>query len=111
MAKKLLLAGLAVLVLMLLLFDVEVDVRIAMPGTDRQLDTAQEARYEACVEEADREVHAETFAEVDNPDVQREWLYRRMQAAKSECRSTHPQRHVDVERPFQFNVVNLRWRF
>ena len=111
MKKKLLLTGLAVLVVVLLLFDIEADVRIAMPGTDRQLDTEQEARYAACVEQADREVHAETFAEVDNPDVQREWLYRRMQTAKAECRSTYPQRHVDVERSFEFNVVNLRWRF
>ncbi len=109
--KKKLFALLAATCLVLLLFEVEVDVRLAMPGTEREVDAGQEARYEACVEQADRDVHAETFAEVDNPDVQREWLYRRMQAAKAECRSTYPQRSVDVERPLEFNVVNLRWRF
>lgn len=109
--KKLFAATGAAIVLLLLLFDVEPDFRFSLPRTERQLDVAQEALYEKCVVQADREVHAETFAEVDNPDVQREWLYRRMQAAKAECRSTYPQRHVDVEHPLEFNVVNLRWRF
>ncbi|MEM9209286.1 MAG: hypothetical protein AAGA61_08560, partial [Pseudomonadota bacterium] len=104
-------ASAAALLLMLLLFDVELDLGLVMPGTERRIDEEQEIRYAACVEAADRDVHAETFAEVDNPDVQREWLYQRMQAAKSTCRSTHPQRYVDVERSFEFNVVNLRRRF
>lgn len=109
--KKLFAATGAALVLLLLMFDVDVDFRFSLPRTERALDAEQEALYDDCVVQADREVHAETFAEVDNPDVQREWLYRRMEAAKAECRSTYPQRHVDVEHPLEFNVVNLRRRF
>ncbi len=109
--KKLFVVLAAAVVLLLMLSEVDLDLRFSLPRTERQLDAAQEARYDACVEQADRDVHADTFAEVDNPDVQREWLYRRMQAAKAECRSTYPQRHVDVERPLEFNVINLRWRF
>lgn len=109
--KKILLAAVAAGVLLIALFDVDVDYRFTWPHTEQRPDPEQEARYEACVERYDREIHAETFARIDNPDVQREILYRRMQAAKQRCREEHPPRTTTVDVPFEFNLIDLRWRY
>jgi hypothetical protein len=94
-----------------LLFEVRFDPRFSLPGTEERLDAEQEARYEACVEDAEREIHARVFARVDNPDVQRELLYRQGQAAKAACRADYPERVVEVETPLDVNLVDLTWRY
>lgn len=104
------LVGLA-LIVTLLLFDVDLNVEMQWPEQSESVDPEQEARYEACVEEADHRVHSETFAAIDNPDVQREILYRRMQDEKVACRAEWPERTVTAEQPFRFNLVDLTWRY
>lgn len=109
--KRVLLTAGAALVVLLALFDVDFEPRLVLPHSEQRVDPGQEARYEACVEEYDHEIHAETFARVDNPDVQREILYRRMQEAKAACRETYPERMIEVEVPFDVNLIDLSWRF
>ena len=109
--KKALLAVVAAGVALIALFEVEVDYRFTWPHTEERPDPQQEARYEACVERRDQEIHAEAFARIDNPDVQREIIYRRMQEAKQRCRESHPLRMTTVEAPFEFNLIDLHWRY
>ena len=110
MKRYLLIAGVALLVV-LLLFDVDVNPRFALPAETEQVDAEQEARFAACLAEQDRIVHAETFAAIDNPDVQREVLSVRMEQAARECREAYPERRVTIETPFQFNLIDLEFRF
>jgi len=93
------------------LFDVTIDPRFRLPGTETRIDPEQEARYTACYEEKERRFHEETFERVDNPDVQRELLYRQSQEAKASCREEFPERTIEVELPLDINVVDLEWRF
>ena len=109
--KNVILIASACLVLLLILFDVDVNPQFSLPADVERPDDAQEALYTACVEEQDRIVHAETFAEVDNPDVQREILIRRMADATRQCREQHPQQTVTVREPFRFNLIDLEFRF
>ena len=88
-------------------FDVDLNFRFAMPRDVEEVDPQQEARYEQCMDEQDRIVHGETFAAIDNPDVQREVLARRMREAEALCRSEFPRRTTTVRRPFEFNIVDL----
>ena len=109
--KKLLSIAALAAVIVLLLFDVDVNPRMSLPGETEAIDPEQEARYEACVEEQDRIVHGETFAAIDNPDVQREVLTTRKSEAKRECRERYPERTTVVEVPFEFNIVDLEFRY
>ena len=110
MKKLFLLAGVLLLALVLL-FDVEVDPQFAMPREVELPDPEQEARYRACVDEQDARIHAETFAAIDNPDVQREVLSTRKAQAARACRQTYPERRVAVEEPFRFNLIDLTFRY
>lgn len=101
----------AALVGTLVLFEVDVDVRFSLPKEVEQVDAEHEALFEQCMDEQDRVVHAETFAAIDNPDVQREVLARRMRQAAQVCRAEFPQRTVVVRRPLDVNVVDLTPRF
>ena len=109
--KKFVITAIGALAVVLVLFDVDVDARLVMPHTEARADPAREAEFEACVEELEREIHAETFANVDNPDVQRELLYRRMQKAKATCRERFPEQTMTVDVPFDFNIFDLSWRY
>lgn len=109
--KRILIALSLLVIATLVMFDVDFDPRFRLAGTETQPDPRQEARYLACVEETERAFHERTFAEVDNPDVQRELLYRQSQEAKSGCREAHPERTIDVEVPLDINLVDLTWRF
>lgn len=99
------------LALLLILFEVDVNPQFAMPRSVERTDAGQEARFDACMDEQDRLIHGETFAAVDNPDVQREILARRMREANGTCREQFPERKVTVEEPFRFNLVDLKPRF
>ncbi|MDX1481466.1 MAG: hypothetical protein R3315_07315 [Woeseiaceae bacterium] len=109
--KKALLALLVAAVAVPVLFDVSVDYRLTLPHSKERADPQQEALYAACVERRDREIHAEVFERIDNPDVQREILYRRMQEAKAACQEEHPARTITVDVPFEFNLIDLAWRY
>lgn len=98
-------------VLVPVFFEVDLNPRFNLPATESRPDPVQEARYDACVEAFDRRIHAETFERVDNPDVQRELLYRQMQEAKATCRERFPEQTVSIDRPLEINVIDLRWRY
>lgn len=104
-------ATFAAAVIVAILFDVDFTPRFELPHTREEDDPAQEARYATCVEDADVRIHGETFAAVDNPDVQRELLYRRMQAAKADCRSAFPRQTITTDVPLDANLIDLEWRY
>lgn len=109
--KKALVIVVAALLIVLSLFEVDLNPQFALPREVQQADAAQEAMFDACVEEQDRIVHGETFAAIDNPDVQREVLARRMQEATRDCREQFPRRMATVEEPLKFNLVDLEFRY
>jgi len=111
MIRSVVIAAVLAAVAVVTFFEVEFDPRWQMPTVVEVTDTEQEARYAACVEEADQRIHGETFARIDNPDVQREILYRRMQEAKAACRVEFPEQTQNEEVPFDVNLVNLTWRY
>ncbi len=111
MVKKVTFLLAAGLIVLLILFEVRVDPQFALPQTIERTDDEQEARYRACVAERDRVIHAETFAKIDNPDVQREVLSTRKDQAAKECRNAFPERTVTADEPFRFNLVDLEFRF
>ena len=109
--KSVLIACTVAVIATLVLFDVEVNPRFRLPGAETRLDPGQEARFEACVKASEEAFHERTFAEVDNPDVQRELLYRQSQEAKSSCREAIPERTIEVEVPLDVNLIDLTWRY
>ena len=109
--KRILLGTVLALIVVLALFDVTIDPRFRLPGTETRVDQEQEARYTACYEEREHRFHEEIFERDDNPDVQRELIYRRSQEAKATCREEFPERTIEVELPLDVNVVDLDWRF
>ena len=95
----------------MVLFDIDLNPQFAMSGESQQIDKEQEARFDACVDEKDRLVHAETFAGVDNPDVQREMLMSRKEQLVRECRIEFPETRVTVTTPFRFNLLDVKFRY
>lgn len=102
--------GLA-LVAVFVLFDVRLNFEFSLPHQERQPDPAQEALYEACYAERDRDIHATAFGTIDNPDVQKLYITNNRAKARSACRAQFPERLVTVDEPFRFNLVDLRFRF
>lgn len=109
--RKWILIAAAVFAGTLVFFDVDVNFRFSLPRDVEQPDPEQESRYALCLEEQDRVIHGETFAAIDNPDVQREVLARRMRQAAERCRAEFPERLTTVRRPFDFNVIDVSRRF
>ncbi len=63
-------AVLIAVVLLLVLFEASVS-----PSITREVaDPAAEARYAACWQEKDDEIHDTAFGMIDNPDVQKEFI-------------------------------------
>lgn len=106
-----LLVAVAAMIALLIAFDVQLNPEFALPRTVERPDAAQEAKFAACVAERDGRIHEETFARIDNPDVQREVLAARKADAKRACRAEFPQRTVTVEEPMRINLIDLRPRF
>ena len=109
--KKALWIGPAALVALFALFEVHLDLQVALPGESRQLDVEQEARYAACYADRDREIHNVAFGTIDNPDVQKLYISNNRDKAMSECRRQFPEQWTTVEEPFRFNLVDLRFRY
>ena len=95
----------------LVLFDVSFDFEFSLPGEARQLDAGQEARYTACRNERDKKIHEVAFDTIDNPDVQKLYISNNRDIAARECREQFAEKWTVVDRPFHFNVVDLRFRF
>jgi len=101
----------ATLVVLLLLFEVRVNVAFSLPAESEQPDAAQETRYATCYASRDKEIHKRAFGTIDNPDVQKLYILNNRELAVTECRQRFPEQRVTVREPFHFNVVDLRFRF
>lgn len=99
------------LIVFFVLFEVSFNFEFSLAGEGRVLDPQQEARYEACYAERDRKIHEVAFGTIDNPDVQKLYIANNRDMAAAECREEFPERWAVIDRPFRFNVVDLRFRF
>ena len=99
------------LILTLALYEVHVDPQFDLPQERQQADPAQEARFDECFAQRDAGIHEAAFATIDNPDVQREFIATERDKARAACRKQFPQRLQTIQRPFRFNLVDLRFRY
>jgi hypothetical protein len=109
--KVAILAAVTLMVVTLIFFEVDLDLEFSLPQEIDVLDPEQETRFGACVTEKDQEIHAMTFRDIDNPDVQREILTTQKQLAISDCRQSLPEIRVTVSEPLRFNIIDLRFRY
>ena len=101
----------AVLVALLVLFEVRVNLQFSLPGEGQQLNVEQEARYAAGYAERDDEIHDVAFGTIDNPDVQKLYILNNRKQAATECRQLFPEQWITVDEPFRFNVIDLKFRY
>ncbi len=101
----------ALLIVILILFDIDIEPKFSLPRDVETLDLEQETRFQSCVDERDRFIHAETFGTIDNPDVQREILATEKDKAVRECRGFYPEYRVTSSEPFHFNIIDLKFRY
>lgn len=109
--NRIIVALVIVVVLVPLMFDVELDPRFSLPHSVTRADAAQETRYRQCVSRQTDQATREALDAADNPDVQSLMIRIRQNEAATECRNRHPERQIQVDEPFSFNLVDLRWRF
>lgn len=109
--KNVIKIGFAALCLLLVLFDVTVDLQFSTPREVEIVDVAQEAQYHACVDERDAEIHRIAFGTIDNPDVQREYLSTHKDKAKAACRLEYPEQMTTEMQSFQFKLLKFEYRF
>lgn len=93
------------------LFEVDFNVEFAPSGEKRVPDPEQAARYTACYEARDNEIHATAFDTIDNPDVQKLYIANNRAQAAAECRLKFPEKWIMVAEPMHFNLIDLRFRF
>ena len=103
--------GLVALVVVYALFEVRFNFRFSLPTERSQPNAAQEARFDACYAERDKEIHDVAFGTIDNPDVQKLYISNNRAEAVKGCRQQFPEQLTTVEEPFQFNFVDLTFRF
>ena len=99
------------LVAVFALFDVRFDFRFSLPTERTQPDATQEARFDACYAERDKEIHDVAFGTIDNPDVQKLYILNNRAEAAKDCRLQFPEHMITVHKPFHFNLIDLRFRF
>jgi len=109
--KAAILAAVMLMAVTLIFFEVDFVAEFSLPQEIDILDADQEARFEACVAEKDAAIHASTFRDIDNPDVQREILVTQKEQAIRDCRESLPERWVTVSEPLRFNIIDLSFRF
>lgn len=109
--KAAILVLVTLMVVTLIFFEVDFDLEFSLPQEVNVLDIEQETRFGACVAEKDKAIHARTFRDIDNPDVQREILATQKQLAISDCRQSLPEIRVTVSEPLRFNIIDLRFRY
>jgi len=103
--------GLATLVAVFALFEVRFNPEFSLPAERNQPDAAQEARFDACYAERDKEIHDVAFGTIDNPDVQKLYISNNRADAVRDCRQQYPLQLTTVEEPFRFNLIDLRFRY
>lgn len=97
-------------VLMLWLFDVSLNLQFALTADTQQPDARQETLYRSCFAKRDTRIHERAFAEIDNPDVQREFIASERDAARTACRAEFPERWQTVRSPFRWNIFDFHRR-
>lgn len=97
--------------LLFLLFDVSIAPRWQLPGEVSLPDAGQEQRYSGCFDEADHRIHETAFGTIDNPDVQREFIATQRDKARAACRRQFPERFTTESLPFDFNLIDLDFRY
>lgn len=103
--------GVAILTVCFVLFEISFDFQFSLPVEARQLDAQQEARYDACFSERDKEIHRVAFGTIDNPDVQKLYISNNRDLAAKECRALFPEQWKVIDEPLRFNLIDLRFRF
>ena len=109
--KKAVWVGLAALAGVFALFDVRFNFEFSLPATSNQPDPAQEARFDACYADRDKEIHDVAFGTIDNPDVQKLFIINNRKQAAVECRLQFPEQLTVVKKPFRFNILDLQFRY
>jgi hypothetical protein len=103
--------AIALLAVFFALFDVSLNPRFSAGGEKRELDPTREAAYSACYAARDKEIHREAFGTIDNPDVQKLFIINNRAEAAADCRREFPEVWRTVDAPFEFNVIDLRFRY
>jgi len=101
----------AALIIVLLLFDVSVDVQFSLPSEEKQTDLEQEALFAACYEKRDAEIHRTAFATIDNPDVQKEFINTNRERATANCRRSFPMTETTATTPLRINLLDFEPRY
>lgn len=101
----------AIVVVVVLLFDVTIAFEFALPAEQTVADLAQEEHYAACYAAQDEEIHKTAFGTIDNPDVQKEFITSNRTAAARECRAQFPEQVITESTPFRFNLIDLQPRY
>lgn len=109
--KKTVWIGVAAVVALLVLIEIRFRFEFSMPGASNQIDAAQEARYAACYAQRDNEIHDVAFRTIDNPDVQKLYIWNNRQRAATECRQHFPEQWKVIEEPFRFNLLDFKSRY
>ena len=110
-SKKKLLSAAVLIAAFLITFDVDFRPEFSMSQDVLVRDVQRENEFSQCVEELDRQIHADTFGSIDNPDVQREILMTRKERAVVQCRERYPELQVTIGEPFRFNIIDLAFRY
>ncbi len=109
--KKAAVISIGALSALLVLFEVRINFEFSLPGGSEQPDPDQEARFATCYADRDDEIHDVAFGTIDNPDVQKLYILNNREAASTECRLLFPEQRIEVDDPFRFNFIDLRFRF
>lgn len=101
----------SIFLLVVAMFEIDLQVEMALPRETTQPDPLVEAEFARCYEQKDHEIHATAFGTIDNPDVQKEYISANRAKARRECRALHPQAMVMVRQPLRFKLFELspRW--
>jgi hypothetical protein len=101
----------AALIIVLLLFEVSLDLQFSLPGEEKQPDFEQEALFAACYEKRDAEIHRIAFGTIDNPDVQKEFINTNRERATANCRRSFPATETIVTTPLRMNLLDFEPRY
>jgi len=97
--------------LVITFYDVQPNFVFSLPGETEEIDSEQEALYSRCYEIRDEQLHAATFATIDNPDVQKEFINTKRAQAASDCRDEYPQQWITVRQPISLQLLDLQPRY
>lgn len=103
-------ALLAMALLLPAFFKISVNPVFELPADVQVPDPEQQARYEACFAERDRQIHKQAFDTIDNPDVQREFISMQRDRARTDCREHYPEAMITIRKPFRFNILDFEPR-